>query len=202
MTKKIIVIEGYLASGKSTFAVQLSKTINVPYLIKDTFKTALCNSISIKDRTESSCFSAVTFDAMMYVTERLMETGYPIIVEGNFVPAGIKKTDESSMIKTLIDRYGYTSLTFKFVGDTHVLHQRFIERENTLERGQANKMGFIPSYHEFDQWCHNLDMFDIGGKILQVDTTDFNTVDFTGYFDLANQFIKEKRGNDKSKTHR
>ena len=67
MNKKIIVIEGYLASGKSTFAVQLSKTLTIPYLIKDTFKIALCSSLSIADRYESSRFSAVTFDAMMYV---------------------------------------------------------------------------------------------------------------------------------------
>ena len=105
MNKKIIVIEGYLASGKSTFAVQLSKTLTIPYLIKDTFKIALCSSLSIADRYESSRFSAVTFDAMMYVTERLMETGYPFIIEGNFAPAGIKKTDESSVIKTLIHKY-------------------------------------------------------------------------------------------------
>ena len=68
MNKKIIVIEGYLASGKSTFAVQLSKTLTIPNLIKDTFKIALCSSLSIADRYESSRFSAVTFDAMMYVT--------------------------------------------------------------------------------------------------------------------------------------
>ena len=189
MNKKIIVIEGYLASGKSTFAVQLSKTLTIPYLIKDTFKIALCSSQSIADRYESSRFSAVTFDAMMYVTERLMETGYPFIIEGNFAPAGIKKTDESSVIKTLIHKYDYTPLTFQFMGDTQVLHQRFIERENTLERGQVNKMGFIPSYSEFDKWCHNLDMFHIGGKIIKVDTTNFSTVDFTGYFNTASLFI-------------
>ena len=49
MNKKIIVIEGYLASGKSTFAVQLSKTLTIPYLIKDTFKIALCSSLSQTD---------------------------------------------------------------------------------------------------------------------------------------------------------
>ena len=37
MNRKIIVIEGYLASGMSTFALRLSKSLFVPYLIKDTF---------------------------------------------------------------------------------------------------------------------------------------------------------------------
>lgn len=189
LSKKIIIVEGYLASGKSTFALQLSKHINVPYLIKDTFKTALCESITIANRDESSTFSAVTFDAMMYVTERMFETGRPVIIEGNFVPAGVKKVDEAGVIRQLIDNYGYDSLTFKFVGNTQILYKRFIEREETLERGQANKIGSVVSYDVFDGWCHNLDSFDVGGKIVRVDTTDFDSVDFEGYFEAARQFM-------------
>ena len=189
MNKKIIIVEGYLASGKSAFALQLSKEICVPYFIKDTFKTALCNSISIADRNESSVFSAVTFDAMLYVTERMFETGYPLILEGNFVPAGVKKVDESGAIKQLIHKYDYTPLTFKFVGDTHVLYNRFMEREKTPERGAANKIGFDISYDVFNKWCHNLDSFNVGGEIVPVDTTDFSIVNFHDYFERARCFI-------------
>lgn len=131
MNKKVIIIEGYLASGKSTFALQLSKQINVPYLVKDTFKIALCEKVSITNRDESSIFSAVTFDAMMYV----------------------------------------------------------MEREKTFERGQVNKIGVDVPYDVFDKWCRNLDNFDIGGEIVRVDTTDYNTVDFNHYIEFARQFI-------------
>ena len=34
MNKTIIVIVGYLASGKSTFARLLSKTLSIPYIVK------------------------------------------------------------------------------------------------------------------------------------------------------------------------
>lgn len=189
MNKKIIIIEGYLASGKSTFAQQLSKQINIPYLIKDTFKIALCANIEIPNRAESSRFSTVTFDAMMYAVERMFEVGYPIIIEGNFVPEGIKKVDEAGAIKKLIDKYGYDSLTFKFAGDTKVMHRRFVEREETAERGQVNKIGSEVSYDDFNQWCHNLDSFDVGGEIVNVDTSDFNLVDFDSYYELAKQFM-------------
>ena len=189
MNKKIIIVEGYLASGKSTFAQQLSKHINIPYLIKDTLKIALCESVTIANRDESSIFSAVTFDAMMYVTERMFETGCPIIIVGNFVPAGVKKVDEAGVIRQLIDKYEYSSLVFKFTGDTRVLYKRFVEREETLERGQVNKIGADVSYDVFDGWCHNLDSFDVGGKIIRVDTTDFDSVDFEGYYEIARQFI-------------
>lgn len=189
MNKKIVIIEGYLASGKSTFALQLSRSINVPYLIKDTFKTALCKNISIANRAESSRFSAITFDAMMYVTERFFETGNPVIIEGNFVPKGIKKIDEAGALKQLIDKYNYTPLTFKFIGDTQILYKRFIEREQTVERGQANKLGEELPYDIFDQWCHNLDNFNVSGEIIRVDTTDFTRVDFNNYIESARQFM-------------
>lgn len=189
MNKKIIIIEGYLATGKSAFALQLSKSINIPYLIKDTFKIALCKNISVTSRTESSVFSTVTFDGMMYVAERMLETSIPIIIEGNFVPAGVKKIDEAGAIKSLIDRYNYTSLDFKFMGDTRVLHQRFLEREKTAERGEVNKIGMDVPYSTFNQWCHNLDGFDIGGETVRVDTTYFPDVNFNSYINLAKEFM-------------
>ncbi|MCI8622381.1 MAG: ATP-binding protein [Provencibacterium sp.] len=191
MNKKILIVEGYLASGKSTFALRLSQKLKVPYLIKDTFKTALCKSVTIADRQESSRFSGITFDAMMYVAERMLEAGYPLVIEGNFVPAGIKKTDESEIIRQLIKRYAYRSLDFKFVGDTRVLHQRFIEREKTPERGQANVIGEEVPLGVFDTWCHNLDGFHVGGRSVRVDTTDFNHVDFQGLLETAHQFMNE-----------
>ncbi len=189
MNKKVIIIEGYLASGKSTFALQLSKSLNIPYLLKDTFKIALCKNISFADRAESRVFSTVTFDGMMYVTERMLETSTPIIIEGNFVPAGVKNVDEAGAIKCLIDKYNYTSLDFKFMGDTRVLHQRFLEREKTAERGEVNKIGMDVPYETFNQWCHNLDDFDIGGETVRVDTTNFSNVNFNTYIKLAKEFM-------------
>lgn len=191
MNRKIIVVEGYLAAGKSTFALQLSKSLNIPYLIKDTFKMALCKNISITSRAESSAFSAVTFDGMMYVAERMLETSTPIIIEGNFVPAGVKKVDEAGEIKRLIDQYNYTSLDFKFIGDTRVLHQRFLKRENAAERGEVNKLGIDVPYDTFGQWCRNLDGFDIGGETVRVDTTNFSNVNFNTYINLAKEFMNQ-----------
>lgn len=191
MKNKLIIIEGYLAAGKSAFAGRLSRAVNVPYLIKDTFKTALCSHINIVDRKESSRFSAVTFDAMMYVAERMFEVGCPLIIEGNFMPAGVKAVDESEVIRRLLQRYDGTSLTFKFRGDTQVLHKRFTEREALPERGQANRIGSEVSFADFDKWCHNLDAFDAGGKVIRVDTTDFGRVDFDGLTDAARQFLEK-----------
>ena len=188
MSKAIIVIEGYLASGKSTYARLLSKTLSIPYIVKDTFKIALCESVQITTREEGSRFSAVTFDAMMYVAERLMETGYPIIIEGNFVPPGMKKVNEAGVIESLVKKYSYQSLTYKFTGDTRVLYGRYIEREKSPERGDANRDFEEIPFEHFDRYCHNLDSFSVGGKVIKVDTSNFCKVDFEQYIEMARQF--------------
>lgn len=190
MNKKLILVTGYMASGKSTFVRRLSKEVNVPYLMKDTFKIALCQSLTIANREESSQFSAVTFDGMMYVAQRLFETGSPLILEGNFVPAGVKKVDEAGTIRQLAGRYGYETLTFKFTGDPRILHERFVQREQTDERGAANKIGEEVPFATFDGWCHALDSFDIGGRTVRVDTTDFAKTDFDGCIELAQKFLE------------
>lgn len=189
MNKKLIVVQGYLAAGKSTFARNLSQVIHVPCIVKDTFKMAICRNISIADRSESILYSEVTFDAMMYVAERMFETGSPVMIEGNFVPAGVKRLDEADVIRQLTEKYGYASLTFQFKGDIRVLYRRFTEREKTAERGQANKIGFDLPYGIFEEWCRNLGPFHIGGKTVSVDTTDFSTVDFPRYIEMAREFM-------------
>lgn len=188
MNKKLIIITGRLAAGKSAFAARLSQQINIPCLMKDTFKTALCQGIALTGRDESSRFSAITFNGIAYVTERMLEAGAPLILEGNFAPASMKQTDEAGTLKRLIENYGYSSLTFRFTGDAEVLYQRFIQREKAPERDPANRLGTSVPFETFRQWCLGFDRFDAGGRIVPVDTTDFAAVDFPRYFDLARTF--------------
>ena len=190
MGNQMIIIEGYLAAGKSSFAEKLSQALKVPYLIKDTFKTALCSTVPMEDRKQSSRFSAITFDGMLYVADRLLEVGCPLIMEGNFVPAGVKDRDESDAIRKVLEKHQCETLTFKFTGDTRVLHKRFAKREESPERGQANRIGSAVSYEDFDMWCHNLDSFDLGGKVIRVDTTDFDRVDYNEMIETARQFME------------
>ncbi len=77
------------------------------------------------------------------------------------------------------------------LGETSVLHKRFIERVNTVERGQANKIGFEVDARDFDRWCHNLDAFDVGGIIMEVDTTDFSKVEFSKVVEMGALFMRD-----------
>ena len=194
MNKKIIIIAGYLASGKSTFAKRLSKEINVPYFDKDTFKSAICTSIPITNREDGRRFSAATFDAIAYVTERFMETGYPLIIEGNFVMGGYMKTNEGEAIKSLIEKFGYQSMTYIFWGDMHVICDRFNKREKLPERGQSNQVFAELTYEDCIKWLPPFGEFTVGGKIIKVDTTDFDKVDYEGLINTARNFMANEQG--------
>lgn len=186
----IIIVQGYLAAGKSTFARELARELSIPCFVKDTFKIALCQSVQIDSREVSSRFSAVTFDGMVYAAERLMEAGVPLILEGNFLPAGIKKTDEAGVLRELIARHGYRSLTFKFCGEIGELYERFAAREGTPERGRANMMFTLPTIEEFTAFCRNMDGFDAGGEVITVDTSDsFKNADLNALVGVAREFI-------------
>lgn len=191
MGGKLIVITGYLAAGKSTFARRLGRELGVPCFIKDTFKSAICESVPVTDRAESSRFSAVTFDAMCYAAERLLEVGLPVILEGNFTPPGVKPADETGRLRDLAARYGAPVLTFRFQGDTGVLHQRFLQREGTPERGQANRMFEAVSRETFERLCRNLEGVDLGGETVDIDTTDFAAVNFETYIAWGRRFLEE-----------
>ena len=195
MKKSIIIINGSPAAGKTTFAMCLSKELKIPYLVKNTLKTALSASMEITNQSESSRLSAVTFDAIIYVTERFMEVGQPLIIEGSFSAHsfakddGSRKTDESAVIKSLIDKYDYQPLTYIFTGDTQVLHKRFLEREKLNERG-ANKLFSELTHDCFNEICLHQEKFNIGGKLINIDTTDFEKVNFTDHIETARLFIK------------
>lgn len=190
MNKKIIIVTGYVAAGKTTFSLRLSRELGIPCFNKDLLKIALNRSIPVTNRAESKRLSAATFDAMAFITKKFMETGFPLIIEANFVMGeNHNNTREGDVLKALVERYGYQSLTYLFLGDTQVLYRRFIERDRLPERGQANQMWETMDDKAFEQYISPLGDFNIGGKIMKVDTSEVEGVDFEYYINEARLFL-------------
>jgi len=188
--RKTIIIGGYCATGKSTFAAVLSKNFGVPHFCKDDVKIALNRSIAVNKRADSRMLSAAAFDAMAFTAERLMESGLPLILEANFVMRpNHNGLHEGNALRDLISRYGYKSLTYIFHGDLEVLYRRFAARDVLPERGVANKMWGEYAFDDYLRDNLHLTDFDIGGRIVRIDTTDFASVDFEGYTRIAHEFL-------------
>jgi predicted kinase len=191
MNKKIIIITGHCAAGKTTFAARLSRELGIPYFAKDLIKIALNRSFPVENRADSRRLSAIAFDAIAFNAEKFMEVGLPLIIEANFVMmenhGGIKEGDA---LRSLITRYGYQPLTYLFTGDLPVLYKRFAARDAIAERGVANKMWGEYTFEDYLKDNVHLKEFNIGGKIVKIDATDFDAVDFCKYIKVAHTFLE------------
>jgi len=168
--KTIILVGGCLAAGKSTFTKHLSQKHGVLCVNKDYVKEILCDTLGFRDRAENKKFSEVTFNIMCHIAEQSMKAGAPLILESNFRPADGEK------LLPLIQKYGYTPITITFTGDLQVLFQRYIKRlEN---RHPAHKSGALLDFESYADHCKLLLNFDVGGKRITVDTTNFDNFNF------------------------
>ncbi len=184
MPKTVILLAGYVAGGKTTFSLKLSDALNIPVFNKDRIKSVLGDYIKINNRDESKNLSRATFGIMTHNAENLMKANMPFILESNFISA------EANVLHNLIQKYDYNSLTYLFLGDLRIIHKLFIERDNSSEREQANRVnGIFDDYEVFEKSIKPLGDFSVGGKIIKVDTTNFADVDFENFIHEAHTFI-------------
>ena len=96
--RKLIIITGDLAAGKSTLANSLSAELQIPCLIKDTLKEIACDAIGYETREENRELSISAVNSMIYVFNQTAKVGGDLILEANF------RSEEIEDIKGLQDR--------------------------------------------------------------------------------------------------
>ena len=122
--KKLILILGDLASGKSTTADILSRKYSIPSLKKDTVKEILGDTVGFNNREENLKLSRATFEILLHAFERVSLTGGDLILESNFREA------ELDRLIALAEERGYQilslllALTLIFTGCGAGAHNR------------------------------------------------------------------------------
>lgn len=188
MKKRIILVSGYAAGGKTVFSKRLSEALMLPVFNKDDMKAVLGNYIPLPTRAESKNLSNATVGVMLHIAENMMKTEKQFILESNF------REDETEVLRRLLKKYDYEALSYVLVGDLRVLHKRFIERDNSPERDKANKLhGLLDEFDKFEAEVRPLADFDVGGERITVDTTDFEDVDFHKHIHKGEQFLNGSR---------
>ena len=86
--KKLIIITGDLATGKSHLARLLSKRYGIKMYCKDTVKERLCEKYDYSEREQNKKLSRLAVSLMTYGLFRLRKSGEDLIMEANF------RTDE------------------------------------------------------------------------------------------------------------
>jgi predicted kinase len=182
-----ILVAGIPASGKTNFAKQLSKYLNIPVVSKDEIKEILFDTVGFHSRKEKVALGVGSMDSMYYFAESLMKVGLPFILENNF-----ENTSKADLQK-LIEVYKYQTITVLLDGDIEVIYNRFVERDISPSRHRghvvnteypetlSNPEPIIPiGLEAFEKKITERGMrnFVIGDNLIKVDCTDYDKLDY------------------------
>ena len=183
MKNKLILIGGYGAAGKSTFARNLSQKLNIPCFIKDTIKETLGDGFGPESGEVFEKGGWATFLIMLHITESFMHAENICILESNF------KMSEIEQIKILLEKYNGECLTFRFRGDLDIMFDRYSNRDKErhwVHKSAGNREGFKKV------WSSRFGLDELNfGQIVDVNTTDFANVDYNELYSIAKKFIEE-----------
>ena len=162
--KKLIIIGGDLASGKSTYSNILGERYNLLVVNKDNLKEILGDTIIANNRHDNKRLSKISFDIICYLVRKNKET---LVIESNFKPY------EMEDLKKITEELGYDVLSIVFKGDNVILHDRFIKRLDE-KRHYVHKSQDFTNIEDFIVTLEELRSTKYIGEIINIDSSNFD----------------------------
>ena len=166
--RKLLLLTGDIAAGKSTFSARLAERYCVPALQKDSVKEVLADHIGFRDRAENARLSRTAVELMCHVFQQLAATGGSMILEANF------HQEELQKLRILAGENGYDVLTLVLRRDADVLYQRYLHRAKYENRHPAHLTAAINTRDDFVRCAEFLRRESVDGYTIKVDASDFS----------------------------
>lgn len=163
--KKLLLLTGELASGKSTLAQAILDAHPMLGVTKDRMKELLADTVGFRDRAENRILSDAVFSTMHYLFLQAADASLPLLLESNF------RQHELDLLYEEAERLGYSVLTVCLTGDLSVLHRRFLERAASGTRHRAHLMQDLSNFSDFAAISVQRNPRTYRGQLLLIDTT-------------------------------
>jgi predicted kinase len=183
-TPVLVIVHGLSATGKTTIAQRLAHELSLPFAGKDMFKEVLFDTLGWKDRAWSKQIGRASIALLFRFMETQLAAGASCVVECNFKSA--LATPEFLVLR---ERYAYEPIQILCRCDGQVLFERFRRRAESGERHPGH-MDHL-NYEEFASTLLRgaTEPLDIGGRLIEVDTTDFDAVDYAAIIATIKQAL-------------
>lgn len=166
--KKLLLITGDLATGKSTFANLLSQRYDTNVFCKDFIKEVLGDSIGFSDRAENLKLSRATMELMIFIFSEFGKLNKSLILESNFHQAELEKLHQTAF------SIHYDILTLVLRGDIPVLHKRYVNRIGNENRHPVHLSTTLDVYDDFQKYTESARKEKVPGKVIHVNANDFS----------------------------
>lgn len=168
---KLIIVTGLCATGKTTIARKVAEEVQLPLFCRDDFKEILFDTLGWEGREWSKKLGGASYDLLYYAMESVMRAGVSSVVESNFQSEFAKEK-----IRGFIEKYKCDVITINCVTDAAVRAQRFKDRNEKGERhpGHVDHVNYDQQFIDTPEDA----LLDLGGTLITVDTTDFDTINY------------------------
>ena len=166
--KKLLLITGDLATGKSTFARLLSVRYGIPMFFKDSIKEVLGDVIGFSNREENKQLSNVSMNLMFHIFAEFAGLEKPLILESNF------HTEELEKLHSIANEHDFEVLTLVLRGNVGILHQRYLNRIHHENRHPVHLSTTLDVYDDFQRYTEKSRQEEIPGEFLLINADDFS----------------------------
>lgn len=182
--KKLILVMGDLATGKSTFSDLIGQKFGVPVFHKDTIKEVLSETFPFEDRSDNLKLSKSTMDIMKHVFTAFAQTGTDLILESNYHENQLKETFK------LADSLGYSYMSVILQGDIDILYERYMNRMKNENRHPVHLSTNFDIKENFARYVNDTRLSKIDGNVLKLDANTFGYQNDTKTFDIIEKFLR------------
>lgn len=163
--RKLILILGELAAGKTTLAEHISARYRIPAFTKDRIKELLCTKIGYANREENLNLSFLSFDILFHIFEGFAVSGQDLVLESNF------RQHELDQLETAVKAAGYETLTILLTGDLDTLYRRYQERAVSGSRHAAHLSQDLSRFEDYASVSFAKNPRSPFGTVISIDTT-------------------------------
>jgi predicted kinase len=180
----LILVNGLPGSGKTTLGATIAAHFRLPFIHKDGVKELLFEALGWSDREWSKKLSRASYDLLFYFTEAELSVGRSLVMEANF-----SSDLHTSRFIALQERCPHQPIQIVCVCEGQTLLERFSQRAEESDRHPGHldagnldefKPIFLNNQHP---------PLEISGALIQVDTTDFEQIDYPGLYQMLNSLM-------------
>ena len=183
--KKLLLIMGDLATGKSTFANILSKRYDTNVFFKDSIKEVLGDTIGFSNREENKKLSNATMELMFFIFSEFEKLNKNLILESNF------HTIELGRLHKLAFENNYEVLTLVLRGDVEILYKRYLNRMHNENRHPVHLSTTLDVFEDFKGYTGYLRTEEILGNTMYINADDFSYQTDKKILEKIDEFMRD-----------